>query len=167
MLTEKQSRVTGVSDFCVNRKQAHDTYEFEVLISVQKNKALALVKIMPDSKIVSAKEFFIDEAPVNIVCLGQFALIRCSTHFKLGVKKISEIIYCSIQLSQIRKTHYPFSFRGSKTLNGSSVNQVKILILFFFGSRSQIKRLYHKYITIADIILSYKFKKTRKYQINV
>ena len=132
VLTEKQSRVTGVSDFCVNRKQAHDTYEFEVLISVQKKRALALVKIMPDSKIVSAKEFFIDEAPVNIVCLGQFALIRCSTHFKLGVKKNFRNFCCSIQLSQIRKTHYPFSFKDSKTLNGVICQSGENINLNFF-----------------------------------
>ena len=93
VMTEKQSRITGVSDFCVNRKQTTDAYEFEVLISVQKKKALALVKIMPDSKIISTKEFFIDEAPVSIVCLGQSALIRCATQFKLGfmIKILKEL----------------------------------------------------------------------------
>jgi len=84
IVTGKQSQLTGVSDFCVNRSSTDSSsFDFSVLISVAKKKALALVHISPTNAILPKAEFHLDETPVGIVCQTESALIRCTTHYKL------------------------------------------------------------------------------------
>ena len=81
---EPQSELAGVSDFCVNRSATDSSsFDFSVLISVAKKKALALVDISPSNTILPKAEFHLDETPVGIVCQTESALIRCATHYKL------------------------------------------------------------------------------------
>ena len=41
VITGKQAQLTQVSDFCINRNST-DSFEFQVLISIQRKKTLAL-----------------------------------------------------------------------------------------------------------------------------